>query len=818
MRTRCIILLLGLAAFPGRASAGPPATAELLKSLLSVGHEAAGNREAARAWSQLLQGGADQLPELLGALDGANPLAANWLRGAVDAIAERELARGGKLPVARLEQFALDRRHAPRARDVAYQWLSRTDRTAPERLMPGMLDDPSVELRRLAVASLLDEAKKLADSRENRDAALAVYRKALTAARDLDQVRLIAEALQKLGEKVDLARHFGFITTWKVIGPFDNAGGKGFRTAHPPESEIDLAKQYPGKNGPVRWIDHTTTNELGMVDLNQALGKHKEAVAYAAGEFVATRPMEVELRLGCVNANKLWLNGKLLDEHEVYHAGTQMDQYVVRAAFIAGTNHILVKVCQNELTESWADPWQFQLRVCDAVGTGVTADGPQPLRTEEGRQRAGRPRSGSAGASSSQDGSPAGDPETKRAGRPRSEASRSQDNWLQFRGSRSNSVAADQKPPVTWSEKENVAWKVDLPGRGPSSPIVVAGRVVVTCSSGFRQNQLHVLCFDAQSGRLRWQRQFWATARTVCHPFGAVAAPTPASDGESVFAFFSSNDLVCLDLDGNLRWLRGLSYDHPRAENDAGMASSPLLAGGTVVLQMENQEDSFATGLDSATGENCWLKERPKVATWTSPVAMASPSGPVVLLQSPSGLTAVDPATGRELWVHATRCDDIPSAVTSGETIYLPTNGLTALRCGTGRPPQVAWQESRLSLDNASAVVDQGRVYALNRAGVLACGDAKTGAILWRLRLKGIFWATPVLAGGHLYCINYDGLAQVVRVGAEGKLAGESQFGEAIQGSPAVANDALFIRSDAHLWKIATRTPTPDAPKLKTEN
>ena len=108
-----------------------------------------------------------------------------------------------------------------------------------------------------------------------------------------------------------------------------------------------------------------------MVDLNEAIGKNMGAAAYAYAIFQSAKDQDAELRLGCINANKVWLNGELLTANEVYHALTAIDQYVSRARLKAGPNQILVKVCQNEQTESWAQDWQFQLRVCDSVGTAV---------------------------------------------------------------------------------------------------------------------------------------------------------------------------------------------------------------------------------------------------------------------------------------------------------------------------------------------------------------------------------------------------------------------------------------------------------------
>ncbi len=179
-------------------------------------------------------------------------------------------------------------------------------------------------------------------------------------------------------------------------------------------------------------------------------------------------------------------------------------------------------------------------------------------------------------------------------------------DWPQFRGPASNSAAGESEGPATWDLEQMVAWKVELPGRGPSSPIVVGNRVLLTASSGAQQDRLHVLCFDAASGERLWERQFWATGRTITHPQSANAAPTPASNGKAVFAFFSSNDLVALDLAGDLLWYRGLGRDYPRIGNDAGMASSPLVVDDLVIVQTESQGGAFATGIDARDGSTRW--------------------------------------------------------------------------------------------------------------------------------------------------------------------------------------------------------------------
>jgi hypothetical protein len=233
-----------------------------------------------------------------------------------------------------------------------------------------MLNDPSVELRRDAVARLIGDAAQVADLGEPAKA-VPLYREALTAARDVDQIRLLAARLKDAGEEVDLPRHFGFVIRWKLIGPFDNTDKKGYDVAYPPERSIDVEAACPGKHGDVKWIDHRTDHEYGRVDLNKALGEEKNVVGYAVTEFVAEREQEVDLRVASDNAVKLWLNGKLIDEHDAYHSGSQFDQYTSRGVLQPGRNVILVKVCQNDQPQDWARSWNFQLRVCDRTGGAV---------------------------------------------------------------------------------------------------------------------------------------------------------------------------------------------------------------------------------------------------------------------------------------------------------------------------------------------------------------------------------------------------------------------------------------------------------------
>ncbi len=388
-----------------------------------------------------------------------------------------------------------------------------------------------------------------------------------------------------------------------------------------------------------------------------------------------------------------------------------------------------------------------------------------------------------------------------------SPAASSAADWLQFRGGDAGGTAADANLPTTWNAEkgESIAWKAPLTGKGVSGPIVIGNKVFVTASSGFQQDRLHVLCFDATTGKSLWERQFWATGRTLCHPTSAVAAPTPASDGRRIFAFFSSNDLACLDLEGNLLWYRGLSFDYPHAANDVGMASSPVVVDDTVVVQIENQDDSFAAGLDVAIGETRWRQERNAGANWTSPIGVRSRDGKggMVVLTSSNKATAYDAKSGKEVWTHEAGAG-IPSASANGDVVYLPGDSLKALRLNRGSlAAEELWANVKLAPGNASPVIYRDRVYVLNKAGVLTCGNDKDGEIIWQVRLKGPFWSSPVIAGEHLYAFNQDGVTQVVRLGEKGEVVAENTLGENILGTPANGGNALFVRTEKHLWRIA---------------
>jgi hypothetical protein len=341
-----------------------------LAAIRAVDKQGAGHEEAQRAMQIVVAADASELPTILTALDQAPPLAANWLRNAFETVADRNLKLQRPLPKAQLEAFVRETSHNPRGRRLAYEWLIKVDPTASARMIPAMLLDPAPEFRRDAVALRISDAAKI-DAVHDKAQAIKVYREAFSGALDDDQVKTIAQALDKLGEKVDISKHFAFLTQYSVIGPFDNHGGRGLEAVYPPEKEIQLEAKYDGQIGPVKWQPLQTSSDYGVVDIAKQVKNYKGSAMYLLTSFQSPTTHPVELRIGTDNAWKLWVNGQMLFSRNEYHRGMAIDQYRIPVTMKAGQNVILLKICQNEQTEDWAQKYEIQLRVCDSSGRGI---------------------------------------------------------------------------------------------------------------------------------------------------------------------------------------------------------------------------------------------------------------------------------------------------------------------------------------------------------------------------------------------------------------------------------------------------------------
>ena len=373
----------------------------------------------------------------------------------------------------------------------------------------------------------------------------------------------------------------------------------------------------------------------------------------------------------------------------------------------------------------------------------------------------------------------------------------------QFRGSQGSGVSSEKNLPLQWSEKENIRWKASLPGRGLSNPVIADGRAYLTAATGVEQKRLHVLCLDVKTGKQLWERQFWATGTTLCHPKTNMAAPTPVTDGERVYALFATADLVCLDKHGDLVWYRSLVGDYPTVCNNVGMAASPVLVKDMLVVCLENVGESFVAGIDVRSGQNKWRFERPRGINWVTPLVIENQGKSEVLVQGPGDLTAHDPATGKRIWSLSGSFATIPSSVTGDGMIFAPGGKLTAFRPGTGKSaPEVLWQNAKLTTGYSSPLYYRGLVYTVNARGIVNCAEPGTGKILWTERLEGEFAASPLAADGKIYVTSEEGITTVLQAGAEAKVLATNSLSEKILASPVAAAGALFLRSDKHLYCI----------------
>ncbi len=312
-----------------------------------------------------------RLLDVLSAMQGQSASINNWYLAIAQSIADRD----PQAARAELLQFLSRTSENPSARYWAFTFITRDRPQEREQMLANMLADPCLELRFEAVELGL---KQLAESENTAtvETRRGRTKELLAAARLPEQVQQVAKQLDELGEKVDLLQHFGFLSKWQVIGPFPNLQQASFDEVYGPEKdyvagETSLVKKYVGKAGEVAWQATETEAADGGVDLNVIFKNEKGAVVYAVTQFESSGEVDCEVRIGCPNACKVWVNGKLCISREVYHTGTQIDQYVAPVSIRPGANSVLIKVCQNEQTDPWAQDWICQLRFTDESGSAI---------------------------------------------------------------------------------------------------------------------------------------------------------------------------------------------------------------------------------------------------------------------------------------------------------------------------------------------------------------------------------------------------------------------------------------------------------------
>lgn len=377
-------------------------------------------------------------------------------------------------------------------------------------------------------------------------------------------------------------------------------------------------------------------------------------------------------------------------------------------------------------------------------------------------------------------------------------------DWPQFKGPNASGVSDETNLPAEWSKDKGVKWKAALPARGVSSPVVAAGKVYVTASSGKRDDRLHVLCFDAATGAQLWHRQLNGTGPTACHPMTCMAAPSPVADATGVYALFATGDLAAFDPDGNLKWYRSLVGDYPAITNQVGMAASPILVKDKLVVPMDNDGDSFLAAVDAKYGKNVWKVDRPRAINWVTPLVREVAGKTEILFAGPTGLTAYDADNGAKRWVYKEGAGAIPTASLIGDTLYVPAGGVTAVKLGPdGAAGAPLMKAKEMGSRHGSPLVYQGRVYAVDGNGFIAAADAKTGQTLFKERRKAPYSASPVAGDGKVYCVNEKGATTVLKAGTdEFDVLAENDLGEEVLGTPAISGGCLFIRTDKTLYCV----------------
>ena len=335
----------------------------------------AGHVDAVKAMKVLNKASSDQIHHLFEALDSCNQISENWIRAAI----QKAVADATTFPAKEIRGYYEDRSNSAKGRWLAWQLLCNQQPEFREATIAKLVTDPSMPLRAIGIAKLIKDAAAIGTDVEKMDDSSKGQKKkiltnALENARDVDQIMAIAKSLKPLGTEVNLRSHLGFIEQWNVVAGFNNKDESGFDVAYSPEESLsspDLKQTFTINTKQVSWTNTKTEDETGVVDLNKVIAKDKGVIAYAVSIFDSPRACEAEVRIGTPNAHKIWVNGELVMSNEIYHNSNSIDKFSAPVTLKKGENQIVLKICQNEQTEPWAQDWSFQVRFCDSTGKAI---------------------------------------------------------------------------------------------------------------------------------------------------------------------------------------------------------------------------------------------------------------------------------------------------------------------------------------------------------------------------------------------------------------------------------------------------------------
>jgi outer membrane protein assembly factor BamB len=420
-------------------------------------------------------------------------------------------------------------------------------------------------------------------------------------------------------------------------------------------------------------------------------------------------------------------------------------------------------------------------------------------------------------------------------------------NWSQWRGPEGTGLSDETDVPIEWDAGKNIKWRTAIPGQGHSSPIVWGNKVFLTTDvegeivdgakavehnlggqvfvhpDSVGANRKHIfklLCIDRATGKILWDRTAYeGTVYDNRHRKGSYAAPTPATDGTHVYAWFGGegDGLYCYDFNGKLVWKAAIG----KIPNvGMGPGSSPLIFENLVILQCDEDEGkrSFIVALNNKSGKEVWKVPRKVQASWSTPLIVKT-SQRVELITSGNELViSYDPKTGKELWQakgHGSNAIPTPLAGHGMVFVYagFPAKKTMAIKLGgTGdisNSSNVVWQYEKGTAYVPSSILYGNYIYLMSDRGILSCLDAKTGKIVYeggRIPVPATFTASPVAFDGKILLTSEDGDTYVVKAGPKHEVLATNSVGEPVYASPAISNGMIFVRGEKNLYCIGRKS------------
>jgi outer membrane protein assembly factor BamB len=398
--------------------------------------------------------------------------------------------------------------------------------------------------------------------------------------------------------------------------------------------------------------------------------------------------------------------------------------------------------------------------------------------------------------------------------------------WPQWRGPLATGAAPHARPPLEWSETRNVRFKVEIPGRGLSTPIVWGDLVFVTAAVPAAQagaQSFQALAYQRADGKLRWK----ATLREESphegtHQDGSYASGSALTDGERFYAFFGSRGLYCLDLSGRKLWEKDLG--RMSIKMGFGEGASPALHGDRLVVNWDHESGSFIVALDKKTGRELWRVPRDEKTSWATPLVVAQGGTTQVITGASNRVRGYDLETGRLVWEGPGLTPNaIPTPVSGDGLVYLTSgfrgNALLAVRLAGARgdvtgTPAIAWRYDQDTPYVPSPLLYGGGLYFLkSNSAILTRLDAATGEKHYTERVATLqnVYASPVAAAGRIYVVERGGATAVVEAGRALKVLAVNTLDDAFDASPALADDDLYLRGKRYLYRIS-ETPAATPP------